>query len=845
MLIPAHLLTAVRLWFGPPDACAAWDRVVFVGPVPDPWLLRPVARARRRTAVFRRIRGAAHRWNYRWVSETDQDAHGAPSSTDSDASDSEADATPPADPELVPVADEPLAAYRPAPVAAPSKTVRVSAAIHRQTSRISNRLPAVLLHFPQHHGEPHGTLLHHGKLLVQVRASKHTVSHAREKDTTTTTVARRWREFVVVVRAGSPHPRVQFYRSRSVRNHDTRARHESLDFVLSPHCSVSVFSPMDHLVAVCVPGSPTGTTVYVLKAQSPSESARWHAFLYRLSTGPFADRVDISVPDLDLALSVRLRGHALAPLPATVLVSAHGRLGSMGTVANHAVARCMRALRQLPAGRLWLLGADRLALCLRSVDRLEWVTPWNRHLLWSGVCQRDWTVELRKVGIALRQHEGPASDHIPPVIRITTEVDGTPVLVPVHIRGATAPANGPVPTIPIKVTGDTIQMGGRETAPADPAPTPIEGFLVVVERAAHLSRLPVAFTYHHTHRHLWFTTRWQNTTIPPVDGGVECHYAPLTVEHHQFTHLNGTRAEFEEADRAALHEVRRRMHIVAGSARVTDLADVVLVEPCAAVPAPAWGSELAAFVVRTPTGSTTYAAASEAVRDVWVRRLRAHVAYWTRHQTEEVREMLRVRQANAALVGVAPERWSAGHTLSWQHARLVASPVVHHAEVAARMSVVVVAGMLYEKARRTKVFVKRFVVVLPMHLVVFGWRKSGRHSRELAVPLKMCYVYSGRLSGEDLGVGELAYNLTDPELGGLPRVYPDGWRGLEEDKERVFTVWFGRKRAVAKEGEGPGRMELANRLGVTGKSVVFMARSQQERDMWVVRLGAAMERWEE
>lgn len=67
----------------------------------------------------------------------------------------------------------------------------------------------------------------------------------------------------------------------------------------------------------------------------------------------------------------------------------------------------------------------------------------------------------------------------------------------------------------------------------------------------------------------------------------------------------------------------------------------------------------------------------------------------------------------------------------------------------------------------------------------------------------------------------------------------------DEDAMTCFVVWHGPKRTSIKSQSDQGRRGRVKRvtaLGSTGKSMVFKARSRQERDLWVMAIGVEIER---
>ncbi|SCV04320.1 LAMI_0H15170g1_1 [Lachancea mirantina] len=183
-------------------------------------------------------------------------------------------------------------------------------------------------------------------------------------------------------------------------------------------------------------------------------------------------------------------------------------------------------------------------------------------------------------------------------------------------------------------------------------------------------------------------------------------------------------------------------------------------------------------------------------------------------------------------------------------------------------------------------------------------RRITDYKHHLTITIEQCYIYSGYTTSIDLLKRDKEFDRLNPGTNPVPRIYSNGWRSGEEETSRCFTLWFGTKRAIssfekksnassfsedrsnniknARESLGkndlpnnndrgdsrsgvnteteknseddtpqdwveqsaknPNFLKLVARLGVTGKSMVFMAKSRQERDLWVIKISSELER---
>jgi len=111
------------------------------------------------------------------------------------------------------------------------------------------------------------------------------------------------------------------------------------------------------------------------------------------------------------------------------------------------------------------------------------------------------------------------------------------------------------------------------------------------------------------------------------------------------------------------------------------------------------------------------------------------------------------------------------------------------------------------------------------------------------------------LTENDLLYQNQTFDNNKPGHHALPRIYlEDGWTSTDEDVMTTFVVWHGKSKGWFRSEEGAGGGEKAanegkrskikrvGKLGTTGRSVVFRARSRAERDRWVLGIQNEIER---
>jgi len=119
--------------------------------------------------------------------------------------------------------------------------------------------------------------------------------------------------------------------------------------------------------------------------------------------------------------------------------------------------------------------------------------------------------------------------------------------------------------------------------------------------------------------------------------------------------------------------------------------------------------------------------------------------------------------------------------------------------------------------------------------------------------LRDCYIYSGLLAELDILYSDQTFDSNHPGHHALPRVYPsqDSWTSQDEETAICFSIWHPLRKSLfrASEAKDDGRtsnmLRRVSALGVTGRTVVFKARSRTERDRWVLSIEAEIDRLQE
>ncbi|SCU85911.1 LANO_0C05952g1_1 [Lachancea nothofagi CBS 11611] len=295
-------------------------------------------------------------------------------------------------------------------------------------------------------------------------------------------------------------------------------------------------------------------------------------------------------------------------------------------------------------------------------------------------------------------------------------------------------------------------------------------------------------------------------------------------------------------------------------------------------------------------------APSPQVADEWVTRLEYLSRYWKHRKSEDTKSMWSAKMENLSNLKIPESEESniSEDTPKWVTDRGVANENVYNISAQAMLRPLMQSGILYEKPHKHSSFKKFFVILTPGFIILYKYFKSAKvnyskkvvdHRHYMTIPIEECYVYSGNLTSLDLLQRDKQFDNLNPGHNPLPRVYPDGWRSSEDEASKCFTLWFGTKRAVSNynslfnynpksrthtassvngtdevqsgaESDMPNTrsseagdlnmegnpqknknfLRAVSRLGVSGRSLVFMARSRQERDQWALKIQCELER---
>lgn len=693
----------------------------------------------------------------------------------------------------------------------------------------------------------------------------------------------KWREYMVVCRQSTKDDAdytLQMYKSRvipAVEEGKTkkRAKHEIL---LGRKISkVNLYSSLDKTIVVWVPGQ-SRTAIYILQPRSSSNASEWYTFLRNILGWSRSSELQINVPDMGVNLLIDKPFESLEN-PNDVMGAADGddealqrTMQKEQAVAKKLVDRCMATLAKSPewADILDVWAQDRVGLCWKRYDRLEWIYGANERKMYGTIAM----LKTHDLELRVKQH-------------YPTEV-------------------------PNKKHGHVQE------------PTPVEGFLVrLTSQKGGTRRLGMMFfkrLYFSSYDQYLVFCRPAKAWPPPpprlpttddeegvpsaeeIEHNVPLIYPvnPYPVENGEISWLRDSHSSTTEDqrlhDQEAYEEELRKEHMLLNCEGYINLCDVKKVRNMhrGATMADEQlddGSDVE-FDADVPDtnredGVTTEVdddrtfelvmknelvirlqASEVATKKEWMKHLRHLIKYW-KHRTgadvqllKSVRlqnlEQLRIDEETEAYVGQFARKWEVSHSY--------ASPERYNLCGISSCRTIHLSGSLYRKPRRHSSFTRCSVMLCSGKLLVFQdvlrstWGKLVphiHHERISSLDLRDCYLYSGLLTESELLYQNRTFDSNKPGHHALPRVYlEDGWTSTDEDVMTCFVLWHGKRRSWfrsvkdgdtggGEQGAGTGtgsRIKLVSQLGVPGRSVVFRARSRAERDRWVLAIQTEIER---
>lgn len=735
-----------------------------------------------------------------------------------------------------------------------------------------------------------GEMMKVDKMLVRIDITQQSLREDYDEKISQSVVTKsmdKWREFIVVCRSHEEedaHAVLQLYQTRVINvSEDGKVKKKPKVQILLGNSKVRVnlYSSLDKTLCLWTTDGAR-TTIYYLRAPSSATAVEWYTFLRGVLGHKRAETLQVNIPDLSVSLRLDdpFKSIETSQTAADAAVGDDDALlkavNEEKGVAGGIVTRCMDMLRENPEWqdvlKVWAQ-ENRIGLAWKRYDRLEWLHGAVEQRMYGTIAmQRTHDLELRP------------KDHYP---SHSKRSDGSDLSEPAPIEGflirltsqrGTEQRLGKMLYKRLYFTAQNQYLLFTRPAKATPPPPPkmtAQNNATTVPSAKDLAaQVPLAYD-------------------------VE----PYELQGNKIAWLDSqgvvSAAEVRNRDEEAAAESERNINMLLASDGFINLCNVHHVRNFVNGASPAdenlENGEEVDFHVQVPDtrqddGATTeldedrvfelvmknglvvrLQAYNKATRDEWAKRMRQLVTYWTVRKKADMDLYKSTREQNLRQLGI-DERAEAvvgQFAYKWEVGKSFASPTLYNMCGISACRAIHLDGVLFRKPRKHTTFERNRVILSHGHLLIFQntlRKRTGKklqhihHERIASIDLTGCYLYSGLLTENDLLYQNQTFDSNTPGHHALPRVFlEDGWTSTDEDAMTTFVIWHANSNSWFKssstvddhrtqqqqaDADRKVRTKLTrvSKLGATGRSVVFKARSRAERDHWVLAIQVEIER---
>lgn len=709
-----------------------------------------------------------------------------------------------------------------------------------------------------------GQVVRTDKMLVMVKEA-YQVTHANkfsELEPFDTRVYERWNEFFVVLRKSNDASKPLIIQLYDAININESKKKPTYEIILSKDVHAQFYSTTDKSISISVPNE-LGLVIYIFQSHFQITSYKWLYFIKQVLGHNLDNTFNIHLVALDVKMNIKLpRDLKLELMESNDYIEVKKLENGYSVVHSRMIEYIktvifeqLKSKKGHPKICEFLKKTSNPWFCYKNYDRLEWIIN-NSELFYIQQQLLSKTFLLQFLELSQEPR--------------TIESEGTLFHQPYPIEGFLA-----------RLT-NTL---GKEVS-----------FL----RTFH------KMLYFFTSDHILFFTKYYRGVPPSSDGRISTSddvsllnqsipdiyvKSPFDLdENNHITWLDSL--NFEKHDEIALSEFERRTQQVAKAEGLLDLCSVKSVRPIPiekvqkahkilqcllwySSTSPLNDDEIidSSFEIELINGSCVkLQAPSRTIRDEWIIRLKELVDFWRIKRSDFLSKAIDTRDINESHLNINEYVDSnvvqEANDLEFSHS--YADPHIHNISSIAMLNSVIMSGHLYQKHKKHSNFSQYFVVLCPGFLLLFtlfrrskvtgDWQKSSYFEHYLTIPIADCYLYSGNSTSLDLLDRQKDFDSMNPGHHSLPRLYADGWKSSEEEPLRCFTLWFGKKRHISGHDKfaeekydfdsnkhtmpkNPGLVNMVRKAGFTGRSLVFMARSRQEREMWVSKIYTEIDRF--
>ncbi|EFQ97641.1 meiotically up-regulated 56 protein [Nannizzia gypsea CBS 118893] len=716
----------------------------------------------------------------------------------------------------------------------------------------------------------HGEVLRAEKMLVRIDVTAQTVPNLYNDNASVKIETRpieNWREYLVVCRQGydeqTPYL-LQFYKTRvipQVQGAKVKRKYAHEVKLSQGQANVNLFSTLDKTVVVWHPTKMNGTRIFIMRARAAAHSVEWYTFIRKVLGWKQPSSLFVHAPDLDVSLVLQNPFERYAK---------DNTEESEGTLSNNTseeqavstaiIRTCMNTLSDCSEWPeildIWKK-SENMGLAWRRYDRIEWIQGGNEERMYGTMAMRtSHDLELRP-----KRHypTSTAMDSSEVLMEEPSPVEGFLILLTsqqgTHRRWGknfsrrlylysedqylcfckpTKASTPPAPKLPS--TLGTGSSTAPETIRGSPVIYPVDPYPLEDGQIPWLRDGGNKSYANYCDQTAYAEDRRNTNNLGQAEGYFNlCRVSEIRTLSE--TESRGNQGN--ETSSGSQEPVRN--HPTTGSFSLADQDHVFELQLDDGL------------VVRLRAYNTK-------TRDVWIHRLRQLTMYWKARVKADITTLKSVRQHNLEKLDIdeAQESIIGQFAQKWEVARADASPELFNVCGPSGCRAIKRSGYLYRKPRRRGSFAKCDVILAEGQLLIFqdsvrtfsGEQVPHTHqSKQNILDLRDCYLYSGVLTNADLLYHSQTFDNNHPGHNSTPRIYPsDGWTSADEDTATTFVIWNNTRRILFHgEEEGDGKQKKrkwrnVSRLGASGRSIVFKARSRAERDMWVLAIETEIDR---
>ncbi|KAM5475487.1 hypothetical protein MauCBS54593_001178 [Microsporum audouinii] len=716
-----------------------------------------------------------------------------------------------------------------------------------------------------------GEVLRAEKMLVRIDVTAQTVPNFYNDNASLkieTRPVENWREYLVVCRQGydeqTPYL-LQFYKTRVIPQiQGTKMKKKYVHEVrlIQGQANVNLFSSLDKTVVVWHPTKTNGTRIFIMRARAAAHSVEWYTFIRKTLGWKQPSSLFVHAPDLGVSLVLQ---NPFVHLAKDKYDENEGSLNTMGeeqAVSTGIIRTCMESLSECAEWSqildVWKR-SEKVGLAWRRYDRIEWIQGGNEERMYGTMAMRtSHDLELRPkrhypTYTAVESCEAPMEEPSPieGFLILLTSQQGT------HRRWGKdfskrlyfysedqylcfcKPTKASTPHAPkFPTVLNTHSSTASETIRGSPVMYEVDPYPVQDGKISWLCSGNNNKSYAKYRDQIAFAENRRNTNnLSQAEGYVNlCRVSEIkalsNIENMEHQNNNDNSGETRG-------QVRNSHVNGSFSGTASDNIFELILDD--------------GMVVR-------FRAYNNRTRDAWICRMGQLATYWKSRTKADINTLKSVRQHNLERLDIDEEQESVigQFAQKWEVARAEASPELFNVCGPSGCRAIKRSGHLYRKPRRRGSFSQCSVILVEGQLLIFqgsvrafsGEQIPHIHqSRQTVLDLRDCYLYSGIITSSDLLYHSQTFNNNHPSHNSTPRIYlSDGWTSADEDTATTFVIWnstrkvffHGEEERAGKEKKRKWRH--VSRLGTSGRSIVFKARSRAERDMWVLAIETEIDR---